>query len=46
MISGWGAGERGRALWKIGRTGGSHAVQLVLTSSEQRLFETDERMAL
>ncbi|MQY15139.1 hypothetical protein SRB5_53170 [Streptomyces sp. RB5] len=46
LISGWGAGERGRALWKVGRTGGSHAVQLVLSETEKRLFETDEKMSL
>ncbi|MGW2562262.1 type VI secretion protein [Streptomyces sp. NPDC001514] len=46
LIGSWGAGQRGRALWKVGRAGGSHAVQLVLSQTEKELFETDERMAL
>lgn len=44
LIGRWGAGERGRALWKVG-TAGSHAVQLVLTEREKAMFETDQRMA-
>ncbi|MET9956009.1 type VI secretion protein [Streptomyces sp. NPDC006339] len=46
LISSWGAGQRGRALWKVGRGGGSHAVQLVLSHTEEQLFETDERMVI
>ncbi|MER5688203.1 type VI secretion protein [Streptomyces sp. NPDC002205] len=46
LIGSWGAGQRGRALWKVGRGGGSHAVQLVLSHIEQKLFETDERMVV
>lgn len=46
LIGGWGAGQRGRALWKVGRAGGSHAVQLLLSRTEKRLFETDERMVM
>ncbi|MEV8590913.1 type VI secretion protein [Streptomyces sp. NPDC051180] len=45
LIHGWGPGERGRALWKVGKAG-SFAVQLMLTPTEEALFETDERMAL
>jgi type IV secretory pathway VirB4 component len=45
LISSWGAGQRGRGLWKIGR-GAGHAVQLMLSPTEQRLFETDERMVI
>ncbi|MGW1765035.1 type VI secretion protein [Streptomyces sp. NPDC002073] len=45
LIGSWGAGQRGRALWKVGR-GGGHAVQLVLSHTERKLFETDERMTL
>lgn len=44
MIGSWGAGERGRALWKVGRSGGAHAVQLRLSATERGLFETDEKM--
>ncbi|OEV13231.1 type VI secretion protein [Streptomyces nanshensis] len=44
LISSWN-GQRGRALWKLGQ-GSSHAVQLVLSPLEQRLFHTDERMAM
>lgn len=44
LIGGWGAGQRGRALWKVGRGGGSHAVQLMLSHTEKALFETDEKM--
>ncbi|MFE3608231.1 type VI secretion protein [Streptomyces goshikiensis] len=44
LIGGWGAGQRGRALWKVGRGGGSHPVQLMLSHTEKTLFETDERM--
>ncbi|MCX4529897.1 type VI secretion protein [Streptomyces sp. NBC_01551] len=44
LIGGWGAGQRGRALWKVGRGGGSHPVQLMLSHTEKALFETDERM--
>ncbi|MEU5811530.1 type VI secretion protein [Streptomyces sp. NPDC047718] len=46
LIGSWGAGQRGRALWKVGRGGGSHAVQLVLSRTEERLFETDEKMVI
>ncbi|MFB8314683.1 type VI secretion protein [Streptomyces sp. NPDC055961] len=46
LISSWGAGQRGRALWKVGRGGGSHAVQLVLSHTEETLFETDEKMVI
>jgi hypothetical protein len=44
LIAGWGRAHVGRALWKIGRAGGSHPVQLHLTGTERRLFETDQRM--
>lgn len=44
-IGSWGAGERGRALWKVGRAG-SFPVQLILSPLEQRLFWTNERMAV
>lgn len=46
LIGSWGAGQRGRALWKVGRGGGSHAVQLMLSRTEERLFETDEKMVI
>ncbi|NEB62645.1 type VI secretion protein [Streptomyces sp. SID8111] len=46
LIGSWGAGQRGRALWKVGRGGGSHAVQLMLSHIEKSLFETDERMVV
>ncbi|MEV8396697.1 type VI secretion protein [Streptomyces niveus] len=46
LISSWGAAQRGRALWKVGTGGGSHAVQLMLSRREKRLFETDEKMAV
>ncbi|RPK32396.1 AAA-like domain protein [Streptomyces sp. ADI92-24] len=46
LIGSWGAGQRGRALWKVGRGGGSHAVQLMLSHTEKALFETDERMVV
>ncbi|MFE9406799.1 type VI secretion protein [Streptomyces sp. NPDC006530] len=46
LIGSWGRAQRGRALWKVGRGGGSHAVQLVLSQTEERLFETDEKMAI
>ncbi|MEW2166947.1 type VI secretion protein [Streptomyces sp. NPDC007084] len=45
LVGSWGAGQRGRALWKIGR-GAGHAVQLVLSRTEQELFDTDERMTM
>ncbi|MGP3979258.1 type VI secretion protein [Streptomyces sp. 8N114] len=45
LIASWGAGQRGRALWKVGR-GSGHAVQLMLSQIEQQLFETDERMVM
>lgn len=45
LIGSWGAGQRGRALWKVGR-GSGHAVQLILSRTEERLFETDEKMAI
>lgn len=44
LISSWGRAHAGRALWKVGRTGGTHPVQLALTASERVLFHTDERM--
>ena len=44
LISSWGRAHRGRALWKVGKSGGSFPVQLVLTPAERRLFHTDERM--
>jgi hypothetical protein len=44
LIAGWGRAHVGRALWKIGRGGGSHPVQLHLTGTERHLFYTDERM--
>ncbi|MFI9332938.1 type VI secretion protein [Kitasatospora sp. NPDC052868] len=44
LIGSWGAGQRGRALWKVGRSG-SYAVQLILSQLERQIFETDERMA-
>lgn len=43
-IASWGRPHRGRALWKVGRAGGSHIVQLQLTPYESELFHTDERM--
>ncbi|MFE5847480.1 type VI secretion protein [Streptomyces niveus] len=46
LIGSWGAGQRGRALWKVGRSGGSHAVQLVLSALEETLFGTDEKMVI
>ncbi|MGW6870407.1 type VI secretion protein [Streptomyces sp. NPDC054901] len=46
LIASWGAGQRGRALWKVGRGGGSHAVQLMLSHLEAKLFETDEKMVV
>ncbi len=46
LIGSWGAAQRGRALWKVGRGGGSHAVQLILSRTEMSLFETDERMVI
>ncbi|MFI8854798.1 type VI secretion protein [Streptomyces sp. NPDC053499] len=45
LIASWGAGQRGRALWKVGR-GSGHAVQLMLSHIEEKLFETDERMVM
>jgi type IV secretory pathway VirB4 component len=43
LIASWGRAHRGRALWKVGRSG-SFPVQLVLSSLERRLFHTDQRM--
>lgn len=43
LISSWGHAHRGRALWKVGRSG-SFPVQLVLSAVERQLFHTDERM--
>ena len=43
LIASWGRAHRGRALWKVGRSG-SFAVQLVLSPVERQLFHTDERM--
>lgn len=45
LIASW-SGQRGRALWKVGGAGSSHAVQLMLSKTERALFETDERMAI
>ena len=44
LIGSWGRSHVGRALWKVGRAGGSHPVQLRLCDTETRLFYTDERM--
>ncbi|MFD5861701.1 hypothetical protein [Streptomyces chartreusis] len=46
LLGSRGVGQRGRALWKVGYGGGSHAVQLTLSHTEQRLFGTDEKMAI
>lgn len=43
LIGSWGRAHRGRALWKVGRSG-SFPVQLVLSPVERRLFHTDQRM--
>jgi hypothetical protein len=45
LIASW-SGQRGRALWKVGGAGSSHAVQLMLSRTERALTETDERMAI
>ncbi|MCL7429803.1 hypothetical protein [Streptomyces sp. YS415] len=34
------------AEWKVGRGGGSHAVQLMLSHTEEQLFETDEKTVI
>jgi hypothetical protein len=44
-IGSWSAAQIGRGLWKIGRSS-SHVVHLMLTPAEQRLFWTNERMAV
>ena len=44
LIGSWGRAHVGRALWKVGRAGGSHPVQLRLSPTEARLFHTDQRM--
>jgi type IV secretory pathway VirB4 component len=44
-IGSWSAAQIGRALWKVGR-GSSHVVHLMLTPAEQKLFWTNERMAV
>jgi hypothetical protein len=45
LIGSWGRAHAGRALWKVGRAGGSHPVQLRLSAAETQLFYTDQRMA-
>lgn len=44
-IASWSAEHKGFALWKIGRAA-SHIVRVGLTPLEQRLFYTNERMAV
>ncbi len=44
LIGSWGRAHAGRALWKIGRAGGSHPIQLHLSETESCLFYTDQRM--
>jgi hypothetical protein len=44
-IASWSGHHAGRAVWKVGRSA-SAVVQLVLTPAEQRLFWTNERMAV
>ena len=44
-IASWSGHHVGRALWKVGRSA-SAVVQVVLTPAEQRLFWTNERMAV
>ncbi len=43
LVSGWGAAELGRALWKVGSYG-SYDVQLALTPTEMAITATNERM--
>ena len=42
-VASWGAGEIGRALWKVGSYG-SYDVQLVLSPAEREITMTNERM--
>ncbi|MGH8876510.1 MAG: VirB4 family type IV secretion system protein [Stackebrandtia sp.] len=44
-IASWGAEQKGRALWKIGRAT-SHIVHTILSPHELQLFWTNERMAV
>ena len=44
-IGSWSAAQIGRALWKVGRSS-SHVVHMMLTPAEQKLFWTNERMAV
>ena len=44
-IGSWSAAQIGRALWKVGRDS-SHVVHTMLTPTEQRLFWTNEKMAV
>jgi type IV secretory pathway VirB4 component len=44
-IASWSAAQIGRALWKVGRNS-SHVVHIMLTPAEQKLFWTNERMAV
>ena len=44
-IGSWSAAQIGRALWKVGRAS-SNVVHVMLTPAEQRLFWTNERMAV
>jgi type IV secretory pathway VirB4 component len=46
LVSSWGPQQRGRALWKVGHSGASFPVQLVLSALERELFETDTRMGV
>lgn len=44
-IASWSGEQRGRAIWKIGRSH-SHIVQTILSAPEQHLTWTNERMAV
>jgi type IV secretory pathway VirB4 component len=44
-IGNWSAAQIGRALWKVGRAS-SNVVHVMLTPAEQRLFWTNEKMAV
>jgi hypothetical protein len=44
-IGSWSAAQIGRALWKVGRAS-SNVVHVMLTPAEQRLFWTNEKMAV
>ena len=44
-IASWSGEQKGRAVWKIGRTN-SHIVQTILTPDEAELTWTNQRMAL